>query len=145
MADNRNRRLPNDASLTDDGADRRTSVFSPMGPGPGSIVRELVARSGSPEVGMLIARHGGTDGLCETCQLPPYREVQEGHPYVPIVNRLPGVHPTVDDGRARNSRPGDAGESAFQLVDPDIASGLAEARWNHSASRQRESQGAGPT
>ena len=46
------------------------------------------------------------DGICETCQLPPDRAVQAGHPYTPILNRVPGVHPTVDDGRARSSQPG---------------------------------------
>lgn len=134
--DRRRVTLPHDASLTDD---RSTSDFPVMGvPTGADIVGELVARSGHPEVGMLVARHV-TEGRCETCQLTPYEAVQEGHPYVPIADRVPGVHPTVDDpDRApRNYDPAtDApGQVQTDIDDAEINSGRAAARFRQSSSR----------
>jgi hypothetical protein len=140
MTDNRSR-LPNDSVLTDDRADRSSTVFAPMGPGPGSIVGELVNRSGDPEAGTLVPRYGGTNGLCETCLGSPDRPAQDGgHPYVPIVDRTPGVHASVDDrARTQNSRD-DVGEMTFSVDDPEIASGRSAERFNQSAAKFREGQ-----
>lgn len=136
------RRLPNSAALTDDPADLSTSRFTPMG--PDGIISELVNASGDPQAGMLVPRNAGTDGICETCQLPPDRAVQEGHPYVPMVNRVPGVHGSIDDPvRApRNYDPALDGPGQVQTVndDPEINSGRAEARFNAKSARHREGQ-----
>ena len=90
MTDNR-RRLPNDSVMTDTPADRSNTVFTPMGPGPGAIVGDLVARSGDPQAGTLVPRFG-VESLCPDCQQL-------------LLNRAPGVHPDVDNGAARNFDP----------------------------------------
>jgi hypothetical protein len=135
MTDFGRRLLPHDASLTDD---RSTSDFPVMGvPTGADIVGALVARSGSPETGMLVPRNVGTDGICETCQLPPDRAVQEGHPYVPMVNRVPGVHGSIDDpGRApHNFDPAVDAPGQDQVVNDDPALDSAEARFRQASSR----------
>jgi hypothetical protein len=142
MTDNR-RRLPNDSVLTDDKLDRGNTIFAPMGPGPGSIVGELIARSGNPEAGTLVPRQG-TDGLCETCLGSPDEPAPaKGHPYHPIVNRVPGLHASIDDpGRApRNTADGGLaeGEQLLDVDDPDLApGGPAEQKFFEKAARHRE-------
>jgi hypothetical protein len=138
MTDNR-RRLPNDSVLTDDKLDRSNTVFAPMG--PGSIVGELIARSGNPEAGTLVPRYG-TNYLCETCLGSPDEPAPaEGHPYHPVAGRTPGVHGSIDDpDRApRNAADDDpAGEQLLAIDDPRINSGVAEAEFDAHAARHRE-------
>lgn len=134
MTDFRDRRLlPHDASLADDPAADQSRTFFPTETGY-DITRGLVARSGHPEVGMLVDRYV-TDGRCETCQLTPWQTPQESHPYAAVVDRVPGVHSSVDDGRVHNYDPAlDAPGEARVVVDDDPT---AEARFNVSANRQR--------
>lgn len=123
------RRLgPNEAVMTDD---RSITNFEPMGPGPGSIVAGLVARSGDPQAGTLVPRYG-TEGLCPECENI-------------LLNRQPGVYPSIDDPyRApRNYDPhydGPGQDQTAIIGDPEIDSGRAEARWNKATSRQRQGQ-----
>src|SRR6202158_113337 len=115
MTDNR-RRMPNDGAMTDAPADNSTSEFAPMGPGPGSIVAGLVARSGDPQAGTLVPRYG-TEGLCPVCEDL-------------LLNRVPVVHPDVDSGAARNYDPADGpGQSQADIIgDPELGSGRGAAR-----------------
>jgi hypothetical protein len=143
MTDIGRRLLPHDASLTDDRADVGTSAYPTVT--TADIVNGLVARSGNPRRAMG-ARYG-TDYLCESCQLTPDQPAPtaEGHPYVPVVNRVPGVHPTVNDpDRApHNYRPGVDGPGQVQtdiIGDEELDAGRAEARWNQATSRQRQGQ-----
>lgn len=138
--------LPHDASLGDEPADVGAISAYPTATGE-DIVAGLVSRSGDPRQAM--GARFGTDGLCETCQLTPDQPAPaEGHPYYPVVNRVPGVHPTVDDpDRApRNAADdGPAGEQLLQVDDPWINSGAAEAEFNAHAARHREGVWPRPT
>jgi hypothetical protein len=140
MTDNR-RRMPNDASLTDDRADRSTTSFTPMGPGLGAIVGDLVQRSGNPR-GMMMPRYGSTR-LCSVCGLSPDQPAQATHEYLPMIDRSPGVSQDVVWNRTQNSQPEvDApGQAQMAIIgDEELDSGLAEARWNQATSRQRQGQ-----
>jgi hypothetical protein len=112
-----NRRLPpNNGVLTDDPADRSVDLTV----SPDDILGPMLAPTEGLRGWVDSWRHGGPPGT-------------------------PGVHPSVDDGSARSSQPGldddvVPGESVFQVEDPDIDSGLAEDRWNQTASRQRQGQ-----
>ena len=109
---------PNEAALTDD---KSTTNFQPMGPGPGSIIGDLVARAGDPQAGTLVPRFSTeAEGLCPDCQQL-------------LLNRVPGVHPDVDSGAARNYDPATDGPGQDQTAiigDPELDSGRAEARFN---------------
>jgi hypothetical protein len=122
---------PNAGALTDD---RVTAQFPVIGPGPGSIIGDLVARSGDPQAGTLVPRYGA-EGLCPDCQQL-------------LLNRVPGVHPDVDSGAARNYRPASdgPGQSQMDIIgDPELDSGRAEAEFNAHAARHREGQWPRPT
>jgi hypothetical protein len=121
---------PNEAALTDD---KSTANFQPMGPGPGSIIGDLVARSGDPQVGTLVPRYG-TEGLCPVCEDL-------------LLNRVPGVHPDVDSGAARNYDSADGpGQSQTDIIgDPELDSGRAEVEFNAHAARHREGEWPRPT
>jgi hypothetical protein len=120
MTDNR-RRLPNDSVVTDERLDRSNTVFTPMGPGPGGIIGDLVARSGDPQAGTLVPRFG-TEGLCPACEDL-------------LLQRVPGVHPDVDSGVARNFDPATDGPGQVQTVNDDPALDDAPARFRQSSSR----------
>jgi hypothetical protein len=131
------RRLPNSAALTDDPADLSTSAYPTVT--TADLVHGLVERSGNPRQAMG-ARYG-TDYLCHTCLGRPDQPTAEGHPYVPMIGRTPGVSQDVDWGRTRNSQPGEApGQAQMDISDLAIDSGLAETRWNQASSRQRQGQ-----
>jgi hypothetical protein len=114
---------PNEAALTDD---KSITNFQPMGPGPGSIIGDLVARSGDPQAGTLVPRYG-TEGLCPVCEDL-------------LLNRVPGVHPDIDSGAARNYDPADGpGQPQTDITgDPELDSGRAEAEFNAKSARHRE-------
>ena len=127
-------KLPaNEAAMTDD---RSTSEFAPMGPGPGAIVGDLVARSGDPQAGTLVPRFSTeAEGLCPECEQL-------------LLNRVPGVHPDVDSGAARNYDPATDGPGQVQtdiIGDPELDSGRAEAEFNAHAARHREGEWPRPT
>lgn len=132
------KKLPNNASLTDDpAAVAATSAYPTVT--TADIVQGLVDRSGNPRDTMG-PRHGGTDGWCTTCQLPADRALPSGggHPYEPMIDRTPGVHQDVDWDRAQNDPAIDVGEDQMGVSsDPAISSGLSEARWNRTANRHR--------
>jgi hypothetical protein len=133
------RLMPHHASLADNPGDRGSSVFPPMGPSVGVIVGQLVARSGHPEVGHLVPRPP-VDGLCETCLGSPDQPSLYNHVYQPVTNRVPGTHPSVDDGRVHNFSLAADGPGE-QLLDTSgdlrLSSGAAEAEWNKVTARHR--------
>lgn len=132
---NRSRRLPNDAALSDNyPADVGTSAFPIMR--TADIVRGLIDRSGDPR--SMMGPRAGTDGLCSTCQLPPYQPAQKGHEYLPVVDRAPGVSQDVDYGRAHNYDPAvDApGQTQMDIYgDEELDSGRSAARFTKANSR----------
>jgi hypothetical protein len=126
--------LPHDASLGDEPADvGAVSTYPTVS--TADIVQGLVDRSANPRA-MMVPRHG-TDGWCEECQQPGYRPTQAGHPFTPMQSRVPGVHPSADDGRVHNFDPAidSPGQDQTDIDDPEINSGRAEARFRQSSSR----------
>jgi hypothetical protein len=140
--DSRDRRQPNSAALTDAPADRTTTIFTPMG--PEGILQGFYDASADVRGQMLMDRHGGTDGWCNTCQQPASRPAQAAHPFVPMVGRTPGVSQDVDWGRVHNYDPAvDVGQAQTDNGDPAIDS--AEDRFRGNSSRQIPfAEGTGP-
>ena len=131
-----NRRLPPAGVLGDDPV--TSSSFPTMGKDMGAIVQGLVDRAGDPRA-MMSPRYG-SDGLCSECGLSPDQPAptQASHPYMPVVDRTPGVHQDVDWGRVGNTADLDVvspGQPGMDIQDPVIESGEAEQRFRAKNAR----------
>ena len=127
------RRLPHDASLTDDPADVSTTSYPVMT--TNDIVAGLVDRAVDPR-SMMVPRHGGTDGFCSTCLLHPSQPLVgapagHAHAYTPVIGRTPGVHQRRGLGRTQND--GSPGEPTMQIDDPSLDD--AEQRFRQKSRR----------
>ena len=135
-----NRRLPNSAAMTDYAPATRDVIGDEvMGRGR-EIVDELTRTTEGVRDAMMGPR-SGTDYLCETCQQTPDQPAQDGgHPYVPMQSRVPGVHPSADDGRVRNYNPAidGPGQDQMDVGDDQINSGRAEQEFGAQNARHRE-------
>lgn len=145
-------RLPNDSvmpgvfrdrRLPDSSTDAATSAYPTV---TGADVVQglgLADRSGHPEVGMMVNRHGPDEARCTSCQQMPWEQPQETHPYEPMGAYTKGVHPSVDDPQRapRNSDGTEVGESCV-VVDDDP---VAQERWERATARHRSYvRGEGP-